>query len=153
MLTALFGDVKNGRLRRLPYVGYSLLMILLVFGFMFASILAIGVGEQVLGGDLQQAQDKMRSALGTPFIAIMGVFMLLVLFAELNLMAKRIRDIGLPGWWSVLVLVILSGIAGAAISDQADQAGQGFHLLLFILLALIPTGVFGGTGGTAGSAD
>ncbi|MBW2208518.1 MAG: hypothetical protein JRG79_16550, partial [Deltaproteobacteria bacterium] len=60
MIKALFGDVKTGRLMRLQYLGYSLLLSLLMFGFGLAIVLAIGAGEHIIGGDLQQAQDKLR---------------------------------------------------------------------------------------------
>ena len=140
MLTAFFGDITNGRLQRLPFLGYSLLVTLLFFGFMFAVVFAMGAGEKLIGGDLQQAQATLAQALGVPFIIIFAVFMAVVLFVQANLMAKRIRDMGLPGWWVVLALVIVSGLLGSMVSEEA---GGGFHSLVFLILLLVPSNAFG----------
>ena len=68
MIKALFGDVKTGRLMRLQYLGYSLLLSLLMLGFGFAVVSTIGAGEHIIGGDLQLAQDKLREMFTLPFI-------------------------------------------------------------------------------------
>ena len=44
MIKVLIGDVRTGRLMRLQYLGYSLLLSLLMFGFGLAIVLAIGAG-------------------------------------------------------------------------------------------------------------
>ena len=140
MLTALFGDITNGRLQRLPFLGYSVLVTLLFFGFVFGVVFAIGAGEKLIGGDLQQAQDTLAQALGIPFIIIFALFMAVMIFVQMNLMAKRIRDMGLPGWWVVLALVIVSGLLGSMVSEEA---GGGFHSLVFLILLLVPSNAFG----------
>jgi uncharacterized membrane protein YhaH (DUF805 family) len=136
MFKAFFGDISNGRLMRLPYLGYSLLLALLVIGFGFAIVLAIGIGEHLIGGDLQQAQDKLREWFTLPFLVVFTLVSALFFFAGLNIMAKRIRDTGLPGWWVVLVIIVLGVIASYFISEQA---GSGLHTLIWIALLLIPT--------------
>ena len=65
MFKVLFGDITNGRLMRLPYLGYSLLLTLLVIGFGLAIVLAIGVGEHIVGGNLQD-QDKLLEWFSLP---------------------------------------------------------------------------------------
>ena len=55
MLKTLFGDIHSGKLERLPYLGYSLLISFLAVLFFLLIAAAIGVGEQMIGGDLQQA--------------------------------------------------------------------------------------------------
>ena len=50
-------------------------------------------------------------------------------------MAKRFRDIGLPGWWMVLVVFILSALVSYFVSENASS---GFSLLVWIALLLIP---------------
>jgi len=42
MINTLVGDIKTGRLLRLQYIGYSLVLLLMVLGFVFFTILAIG---------------------------------------------------------------------------------------------------------------
>ena len=139
MFKVLLGDTRGGRLVRLPYLGYSLLLVLLMAGFVFTIIIAIGAGEHVIGGDLQQAQDKLRAWFTLPFFIVFGLFFMLILFAGLNIMAKRIRDIGLPGWWGVLIIAVATGVVSVVISDQASS---GLHTLIWIALLLIPTNAF-----------
>ena len=139
MFKVLFGDINNGRLTRLPYLGYSLLLVALMMGFGFAVVLAIGAGEHVIGGDLQQAQDKLREWFTMPAMIIFALMSVLFVFGAANIMAKRIRDTGLPGWWLVLVIVVLTGIVSYVISEEASS---GLHTLIWVLLLLIPTHAF-----------
>jgi len=126
MFKAFFGDITNGRLMHLPYFGYSLLLALLVIGFGLTIILAIGAGEHIIGGNLQQAQDQLREWFTLPFIIIFGLVSALFVFGAINIMAKRIRDIGLPGWWTVLSSV-LEGVMAFTVSEQV---GSELHTLI-----------------------
>jgi len=136
MLNALFGDIKTGRLMRLQYLGYSLVLFLLFFVFIMLIVLAIGAGEHIIGGDLHQAQEQLREWFTLPFMLVFGIFILLLSFIGFNLMAKRIRDIGLPGWWSVLALVLLEAVISYLISQQTSSA---LHSLIWFFLVLIPS--------------
>jgi uncharacterized membrane protein YhaH (DUF805 family) len=135
VLKTLFGDVHSGRLKRLQYVGYSLLLSLLMIGFGFAVVAAIGLGEDFIGGDLQQVQDMLRERLTLPYMIVFAVATLLFMFTGANIMSKRIRDIGLPGWWSVLALLVLFTALSYAVSDQISSILQS---LVWLLLSLIP---------------
>jgi len=136
MINTLLKEIKTGRLLRLQYLGYSLFISLLVVVFVAAVVFAIGAGEHILGGNLQDAQNQLREWFTLPFMIVFGIFMASILFIGFNLMAKRIRDIGLPGWWSILVIMIISGVLSYAVSQQASS---GFHTLIWILLVLVPT--------------
>lgn len=140
MFRALFKDVTNGRMARLSYLGYSILLLLLLMAYLLIVVLAIGAGEHIIGGDLQQAQDQLRGMFTMPFLIVTGIVMALLMFAGLNIMAKRIRDIGLPGWWIVLALILLGMLLSYFVSQQA---GSGMHTLIWILLVLIPGKSFG----------
>lgn len=140
MFRALFKDVTNGHMARLSYLGHSILLILLLMAYMLIVVLAIGAGEHIIGGDLQQAQDQLRGMLTLPFLIVTGIVMALLMFAGLNIMAKRIRDTGLPGWWMVLALIVLGMLLSYFVSQQA---GSGLHTLIWILLVLIPGRSFG----------
>ena len=135
MIKALFGEVKTGRLMRLQYLGYSVLLSLLMFGFGLAVVMIIGVGEHIAGGDLQQVQDQIREQLTLPAMLVMAVVMPLFLFIGLNIMAKRIRDIGLPGWWTVLAIFIVSGVVSYLVSDNA---GSIVNTLAWVAVVLVP---------------
>jgi uncharacterized membrane protein YhaH (DUF805 family) len=136
MIKALLGDVKTGRLMRLQYLGYSLLVYLLMFGFVFVVILAIGAGEHIIGGDLQYAQDKLREMFTLPAMIVFAVIMPLFLFMVANIMAKRIRDIGLPGWWSVLAIIVITGIVSYMVSNEVSN---GLSTLIWVVLLLVPS--------------
>lgn len=135
MLKTLFGEVRNGRLKRLQYVGYSLLLTLLMMGVGLAIAMSIGLAEDVIGGDLQQSRDILRERFTLPYIVVFAAATLLFIFSGANIMAKRIRDIGLPGWWSVLALLVLFAILASVIPDQVTS---GLQSLVWIVLSLIP---------------
>ena len=136
MIKALLGNVKTGRLMRLQYLGYSLLVYLLMLGFVFVVILAIGAGEHIIGGDLQHAQDKLREMFTLPAMIVFAVIMPLFLFMVANIMAKRIRDIGLPGWWSVLAIIVITGIVSYMVSNEVSN---GLSTLIWVVLLLVPS--------------
>lgn len=140
MIKALVGDVKTGRLRRLQYLGYSLLLSLLMLGFGFAIVTAFGAGEHIIGGDIQKAQDKLHEMFTLPFMIVFAVVSLFFLFAGANIMAKRIRDIGLPGWWLVLLIFSISVTVSYLISSEVSS---GLNTLIWVLLLLVPGNVVG----------
>ena len=140
MFNAFFGDIANGRLMRLRYLGYSLLLGFLFIVFGLAVGLAIGVGEDLIGGNLQQAQDQLRAWFTLPFMIVFGLVVALFLFIGANLKAKRLRDIGLPGWWSVLAIAVLTGVLSVAVSKEA---GNGLYLLIWLALVLVPSNTLG----------
>lgn len=145
MFKVLLGDVRDGRLQRLPYLGYSVLVVVLMLGFGIAVAVIAGVGEQIIGGDIQAAQDRLREWFALPAMLLIMVVMVLFLFMSANLMAKRIRDIDWPGWWGVLGIVVLTGIVSSLISEEA---GKGLHTLFWVLLLLIPGNIVAGGDGS-----
>lgn len=139
MFKIYFGETRDGRLARLQYLGYSILLAAFAFGLAFLVILAIGAGEHIIGGNLQQAQDKFREVFSLPFVVLFALFYLVFAFAGANIMAKRIRDIGLPGWWMVLAVMLLTGFTSTV---SSEQSGSGLYTLIWIALLLIPGGAF-----------
>jgi uncharacterized membrane protein YhaH (DUF805 family) len=139
MIKTFFGDIADGRLARLPYLGHWVLLSLAVLVLLFGIGAAIGVGEQLIGGDLQQAQAKLREWFTLPFFVLFGLVVAVVFFAGANLTAKRIRDIGLPGWWSVLAIALLVGIVTGTVSEQV---GSSVQLAIWLALVLVPSNVF-----------
>ncbi len=62
----------------------------------------------------------------------------MLVFAKLNIMAKRFRDIGGPGWLLVLAVAAL----GAALSLIAGETISSlFSSAVFLVLVLVPGGV------------
>ncbi|HBH35345.1 MAG TPA: hypothetical protein DDW45_02780, partial [Gammaproteobacteria bacterium] len=103
------------------------------------------------GGDLQEAQTMLREKFGIPVIIGMVIFFVLFIFASLNLEAKRIRDMGLPGWWTLLaiwiiscvILVIVNIVTGSdpVISKSISSAISAIGVLALIF---IPSDTFSG---------
>jgi len=136
MINTLFKDIKNGRLLRLQYLGYSILICLIVIIFLASLVFAIGLGEHLLSGNFQEVQNQIQEWFTLPFLIIFVLFIVVLLFMSANIMSKRIRDIGLPGWWSILVIIIASMILSILVSEQASQV---MHSVIWILLILVPT--------------
>jgi uncharacterized membrane protein YhaH (DUF805 family) len=117
-------------------------LVLMAFAFItiLAIVFAIGAGEHLIGGDLTEAQDKLRTIFAGPAIVIVGLGYLLLLVAKLNIMTKRIRDMGLSGWWILLAIMLVLG-SGSGIYSQ--QTGAFTFSIFSLLLLLIPSNMFG----------
>jgi len=142
MFNTYFGEIKHGRLLRLSYLKYYVIMIVLMMAFVIGTGLMIGISEQIMGGDIQQAQDKLRAWFTLPFIIIVGVIMFAFMFAGANIAAKRVRDMGLPGWWVILGLFLVSGSI-SAVSNNQGQGGGAVGLIFLLALLFIPSNAFG----------
>ena len=132
-----FGDVTGGTLARLQYLGYSLIVGVLFIVIGLGIGILLGVSEHLVGGNIQEAQAVLRerfSALfGIAFVIISAFFG----YALLNIMAKRIRHMGLPAWPVVVVVIVASGMAAQFAGDNVQQ---GFSTAVLLALLLIPGG-------------
>lgn len=167
MLKVYFGEWGNGRLKRLPYLGYYVLLMFLFIAVMFAAIFTVGASEKFIGGDLVAAQQLLTDRFGMLAIVGFAALMITVLFAQVNILAKRIRDMGLPALWTILGILAVSMILNmlfpaqeVAISTEVVQTAeataasvsanstvpsmivQGFDMIVFLCLLLIPSDTF-----------
>ena len=135
-----FGEIIEGRLTSKCFVGLWLLLAVIFVGFGIFVGLSIGIAEHIVGGDLKTAQQLLREKLAIPTVLILAIFFLAFAFANLNIIAKRARDTGLPGW---ITAIVVAGLAGSVsqFTDTAVTSG-GIGVILIILLALIPTDQF-----------
>lgn len=139
MFKDYFGDVRIGRLKTSRFV---VLWVMLVVFFILVGLLlgaSIGIAEHLLGGDLATAQTSLRQQLAMPAIIAVALGFILLAFAKLNIVAKRARDIGLPGW---LTAIIIAGLVGGTSQLTAGASAGGLGMLLLIVLAFIPTDAF-----------
>jgi uncharacterized membrane protein YhaH (DUF805 family) len=79
-----------------------------MYGSLQCPLIAAAV-VHLVGGDLQEAQAQLASDFGGLAVIVVPLLFAILFVAKLNIMAKRIRDIGLNGWWIVLVIVVLTG--------------------------------------------
>ena len=147
MFRALWGDIQHGRLQRLPFLGWYLVLVLLVVVLAFALGAVIGATERMAGGEPLETQVALGESLGPLGLLTVAAVFALLLLGQLNIMAKRVRDTGLPmAWVIVLAWLLLSGVlssvAGAALSGPVS-------LLVLLALLFVPTGAFGKGGGGA----
>jgi uncharacterized membrane protein YhaH (DUF805 family) len=144
MIRTLFADLSSGRLQRLPYLGWYAVLALFVLVIGFGIGASIGLAERASGGEAADAQMVITEHLGVVGLVLIIAIFSVLLFAHLNIAAKRIRDMGLPGWLVLLGAIIVGGLIGTL-------AGQGigalFNLLGLLALFLIPSNAFGKSNG------
>ncbi len=136
MLKDYFGDVRIGRLETPRFV---VLWVMLVVFFVIVGLLlgaGIGIAEHILGGDLATARASLRQQLAMPAVIAVAIGFILLAFAKLNIVAKRARDIGLPGW---LTAIVIAGLVGGASQLAPGASAGGLGMLLLIVLAFVPT--------------
>ena len=168
MLKTYFGEWGTGKLQRLPYFGYHILLIVLIMVIILGSITAVGAIENFIGGNLAETQKMLMDKFG--FVAIAGIMVLIfaAMLGQLNILGKRIRDMGLPVWGTILGIMFISLILNialppqeVAISAAAVQTADGsaaavattttstnifvqiFDMIVFLCLVFIPSNTFG----------
>ncbi len=151
MFNTYFGDVTSGRLLRLPFIGYFILLQVVIFALMMGAAASLGIAESLIGGNLQETQAMLLKNLGTPVLITMAIFALLFIFAALNLKAKRIRDMGLPGWWTLLAVWIISAVVLVIVnvvtgSDPLlfNSISSAISTIGVLALIFIPSDTFSG---------
>jgi len=152
MFNTYFGSVTSGRLLRLPFVGYIILLNVVFIALMLGGAASLGVAENMVGGDLTQAQQMLSEKFGIPAMIIIAIIIFGVLFATLNLKAKRIRDMGLPGWktllaaWAALIVIaiIVSMVFGAN-TETTEQITSIVSSIAILALIFIPSNTFNKT--------
>jgi uncharacterized membrane protein YhaH (DUF805 family) len=144
MFRALWGDILQGRLRRLPF----LVWLLVVWASAAVVVFVVGAGiaavEQMAGGQSLHRQLALDESLGPVGFGVLSLIVALLMMGMLNLMAKRARDMGLPAPW----LLVLGWLLVSGLLSSGGGALLGGLLSLIVLLALsfVPTGAFGAGG-------
>jgi uncharacterized membrane protein YhaH (DUF805 family) len=167
MLKTYFGEWGSGKLQRLPYLGYHILLMVLVVAVIFAGIFAVGATENLMGGDLEATQKLLADKFGIIAIIFIAALMFIAMLGQINILGKRIRDMGLPVLWTILGIIVLSLVLNLlfppqevtmnALAVQSDNVKavtanatvtttnmivQIFDLLVFLCLVLIPSNTF-----------
>lgn len=144
MFRDYFGALATGRIGRGRFVLLTVALVGLLLAAMIVLVTALGFASDIFSGDLDAASSRLAASVGVPAVVGLVAIGLGVTFANANIVAKRARDMGLPGWPVAVVHLILSGGA-----TQAGEGTAGLGLVLFVLLALVPSGQFARRG-TAG---
>jgi uncharacterized membrane protein YhaH (DUF805 family) len=116
----------SGRLSRLPYFGYSVLLIVIT---LVLSMIAIFALESDSGG---------LSAIGIVIAVVAGLGML---WGSIAIAVKRLHDLNMSGWhyvWMVLVPAIFNGIGTANHSTGIQTGGSLISLAIWAFLLFAP---------------
>ena len=116
MLRTFFAEWRTGRVGRLAFIGYELLLFFTIFAATAMLIVLSGGAEYV--GILRFGE--MIETMG--WAGLFGFFLIAVAWfaAHLNLIAKRFRDMGLPAWPTV------AGVVSASVLLSWLFPAQGF---------------------------
>jgi uncharacterized membrane protein YhaH (DUF805 family) len=99
------------------------------------------------GGESLKAQVALEDSLGPVGLIVVAALFALLLLAQLNIMAKRVRDMGLPAaWLFALGWLLLSGLVS---SVGGPALGGLLSLLVLLALLFVPTGAFAKGGASA----
>ena len=142
VLRAFFGGLRQGRLARLPFLGFWVLLWLLLALYGTGIAFGIGVAEPLIFDGPGAARDWLLGHFGPPVLVLLGLCGLLFVLAQLNLLAKRIRDMGLPGWSVLLVIALLAAALRYTLPPGGAPLDPETHGLLLLALLLIPSGIF-----------
>jgi uncharacterized membrane protein YhaH (DUF805 family) len=168
MLKTYYGEWGTGKLKRLPYLGYHLLLMVLIMVIIIGTIFAVGAAENFIDGNLAETQKMLMDKFG--FVAIAGIMVLIfsAMLGQINIFGKRIRDMGLPVFWTILGIIAISMLlnvifppqevsmaaasvqtadgsatAVAASTTTASMVVQLFDMIVFLCLVFIPSNTFG----------
>jgi uncharacterized membrane protein YhaH (DUF805 family) len=166
MLKVYFGEWGSGRLKRLPYLGYYVLLMVIMMAIVLGGIASIGFAEMKSGIDIAATQAVLVEKFGVVFVFGAIFLVITMVIAQLNILAKRIRDMGLPAMWTILGIIAVSmvlnilfpaqvttistavvqsakGVSAAAeATTTPSMIVQGFDMLVFLCLLFIPSDAF-----------
>ncbi|WP_295440597.1 DUF805 domain-containing protein [uncultured Thiodictyon sp.] len=142
MFSAFFGGLRQGRLARLPFLGFWVLLWVLAVLYGVGIAFGIGLAEPLLFDGPTAAWGWLLGHFGPPVAALLGLCCLLFVLAQLNLLVKRIRDMGLPGWPMLLGLALLAAALAYTLPAGRVSLDPDTHGLLILALLLIPSGLF-----------
>ena len=168
MFKIYFGEWGSGKLQRLPYLGYHILLMVIVFAIIFGIIFAVGATESMMSGNIADTQAMLMGKFGILAIISIVILMFAAMLGQVNILAKRLRDMGLPVLWTILGIIVISMIlniafppqevtmaavavhddnvsatAVAASSMSTSMVVQAFDMIVFLCLLFIPSNTFG----------
>ncbi len=142
MLQTIFGEVRDGRVSRLRFLVALLVLTAAGMIFMVALLWLSGAAADLAAlEDDPEALETMLEGLGGGWLFALAATGVLLFFGQINLWAKRLRDIGLPGWWSMLILIGLGAVISGLVSEQVSS---GLNLAVLIALLVVPGNALGG---------
>jgi len=168
MFKIYFGEWGSGKLQRLPYLGYHILLMVIIFAIIFGIIFAVGATESMMSGNIADTQAMLMGKFGILAIITIVFLMFAAMLGQVNILAKRLRDMGLPVLWTILGIIVISMIlnivfppqevamsatslqtangsvtAVSANTTTTSMVVQAFDMIVFLCLLFIPSNTFG----------
>ncbi len=167
MLNIYFGEWGSGRLQRLPYLGYHVLIMFLVVFIAIGLVFAMGLLGSLMSGNIKEIENIMGNQLGILASVLFTILILSMIIGQINIFAKRIRDMGLPVIWTILGIIVISmalnliyppqdividtttietaqsrlSTASATMSSSNSVVAL-YNLMVFLLLIFVPSDTF-----------
>ncbi len=136
MLNTVFGEIRDGRIPRLTFLVALLALSAAGMAIMLGVFWVSGAAEAAAStGPGADSAERVAETLGRGWLLFLSGIGVTVFFGQANLWAKRIRDLGLPGWWTVLGVVVAVVLVSRLASDTAASA---LNLTLLLALLLVP---------------
>ncbi len=147
MLLNLWGEILDGRLSRLQFLVSYLLIAAIAILLAFGLGAVIGAAERMGASESLTNQVSLADSLGPVGLTIVAAMFALLLLGQLNIMAKRLRDMGAPAPWLIVLAWML--LAGFLSSGGGVALGGLLGLGFLLALLFVPTGAFGSGGAGA----
>ena len=132
----------------------------------FGAIMLMGTMDNMLGGSIEETQAMLFDKFG--IIGIIGIVILIfaTMLGQVNILGKRLRDIGLPVLWTILGIVAISMVLNVIFPPEVTMAAasvqttdgastamaasttttsmfvQIFDMIVFACLVFIPSNTF-----------
>ena len=136
LVALAYGESKTGRLGRGVFAKGVLLVLAAFAAAVLVLNLLVWAGEALIGDEPPSLLVTLLQILGFLVAGFVLAAAGLLAFGFFNLIAKRVRDLGFPGWKTVAVLTML----GTAFSFAAPlPATIGYIALVWSVLLLMPT--------------
>ena len=120
----------KGRARRAEFGWFTLICMLISFSLMLIGGFAEGLGF---------------SKLASAFEIINSLFSLLIFPASITIAIRRLHDLGLSGWWQLVIILPTIGISLFMMMTQMEigRKGEPIYLSLIALCVIFACVIFG----------
>ncbi|EKV32161.1 hypothetical protein C882_3225 [Caenispirillum salinarum AK4] len=139
ILRTLFGNLRHGTMHRVPFFWHIAGLWAVGGAAVMAVVVGMGINQPTDGMTPEQAGQAVRDALGPVVHTVLVVLAAVLVFAQVNIMAKRLRDTGLPGWLTLVAVVAVTGLVSGFISPAA---GGLVNIVFWLALLFTPPVVF-----------
>jgi len=167
VINIYFKEWGSGRLNRLQYLGYYFLIIALFMLSIIGGMIFFGTMDRLISGDMAGVGEAISQKGGILIVGVFMILMIAVMVGQVNIFAKRIRDMGLPVMWTILALFVISiGLniaypphhvaiesttietatttmrSASATMNSSNSVVNIFNIVIFLALIFIPSDTF-----------